>query len=151
MTHSYYLDGYNLIFTRELDPDPLREAREALIDRLAPIEGPHLILVFDAARDPSPLTRTHKGHLEIVYTAPGQTADDYILTELQSWAKPRQTTVVSRDKRLLRHCRDLGAHTQTPKAFFSYIDKKTRPSALPPPDLAVDHYLKIFKKSGGEN
>lgn len=93
-----YVDGYNCIFAADLDPN-LRDAREELIDRLA-ATGKSLILVFDGQE----FSRSHRGSLEIVYTG-GQSADNYILDEVERLGRGR---VVTSDGRLARAVKAIG-------------------------------------------
>ena len=52
-------------------------------------------------------TRSHYDELEILFTAEGETADEYIIDEIKNHPHPQQETVVTSDKKLawhVRHC-----------------------------------------------
>ena len=79
-------DGYNLLHSfsdlKELAGQDLGVAREKLIDELAAYQAytkERMIVVFDGyKRADNPGSRMRQGNFEVVYTASGETADEYI-------------------------------------------------------------------------
>ena len=144
----YFIDGYNLLFRLPQGRRSFEEERHLIVDALIGIKL-FLTLVFDGGGDESP-RRTHKGPLEIVYTAKGQSADAYILDEL-SWVKTPETyTVVTSDKKLASACRVLGAKSQSIHSFLSLIRKKQAIKIEEKPikeaDKNLERLLKIFNE-----
>jgi predicted RNA-binding protein with PIN domain len=80
------LDGYNLLGALERyrgEGEPLAERRERLVRdalKAAGWTGAIIIVVFDAPHSPAPGTsEVHAGGaVRVIYTAPGETADDQI-------------------------------------------------------------------------
>jgi predicted RNA-binding protein with PIN domain len=80
------IDGYNLIrqsrSLRRLDAQSLEQGREALLERLAQykkVRDHPITVVFDGwgGFEPSSTRTEHKG-IQVVFTARGQTADEWI-------------------------------------------------------------------------
>lgn len=142
----YFIDGYNLFFRLPEKKRSLEEGRDLLIDSLVGVKL-SLSIVFDGGGSDEP-RRTHKGPLEIVYTAHGQSADSYILEEV-SWVKnPQDYTVVTSDKQLAKRCQMAGSKSQSIAAFLALIEKKQRVSTKEKPSCEspknIDKLLKIF-------
>lgn len=80
------VDGYNMIhsftMTKDLVREDLSTARERLIDELAAYQAytkERMIIVFDGyKRRDNYGSRVKQGSFEVVYTATGETADEYI-------------------------------------------------------------------------
>jgi hypothetical protein len=66
------------------------------------------------------------GALEIIYTNPGETADEYILKSLKDLTKPSQCTVVTSDKILANQCRLRLAQTMPIDEFLLWIKKRRK-------------------------
>ena len=132
------LDGYNLIgaldrYTRAEDLDA---ARELLINdalKAAGWTGRPLIVVFDAHRGPGPERAEPRagGAVRVVYSAPGESADDVIerlLSRLEGSA-----TVFTGDFALQRTALARGSTRATPREFASLLDElpvvTSRPNA----------------------
>lgn len=142
----YFIDGYNLFFRLPETKRSLEEGRELLIDSLLGIKM-SLTIVFDGGDNDMP-RRTHKGPLEIVYTAKGQSADNYILEEV-SWVKnPQDYTVVTSDKQLARRCQMAGSKCQTISSFLALLEKKQavpiKEKPLKESAKNIEKLLKIF-------
>lgn len=105
-----FIDGYNVCFTVDLPGNTLEEERESLLSLL---RDRSVTVVFDAPE----FSRTHRGNLEIVYA--DQTADTYILSELERLA-PSRATLVTADRALATQAKQLGAKVIAPA---DYIDK----------------------------
>lgn len=138
-----FLDGYNILFHINPDADPLQPARDALIERLKKLPFP-LTVVFDAALTEENLSRGHIGKLEIVYTDPGQSADSYILLEVER----RGGIVVTDDKPLARQAKALGAEVKSTDEFLEMIQQKENREATEPisSPQEIDRWLKLFEK-----
>lgn len=110
------VDGYNILFSMENDPDlrghdwlDLREmvrsdiagARERLIDILCNYQGyrkMNLILVYDAYKvkgNPGEIRR--RGSIDVVYTKEAETADQFIEQVTKQIIKNAEVTVASSD------------------------------------------------------
>jgi len=122
------LDGYNVIgaLDRYRESDSLDAARELLINdalKAAGWTGRPLIIVFDAHRGPGP------GHSErrageavrIIYSAPGESADDVIERLLSTLADT--ATVYTADFALQRTALARGSTRATPREFATLLDE----------------------------
>jgi predicted RNA-binding protein with PIN domain len=109
-----YLDGYNICFTLDLPGDTLEEERESLLSLL---RNRSVTVVFDAPE----FSRTHRGDLEIVYA--DQTADTYILSELERLA-PRRATLVTADRALATQAKQFGAKVIAPSDYIKKLRKR---------------------------
>ena len=122
------LDGYNVIgaLDRYREADSLDAARELLINdalKAAGWTGRPLIVVFDAHRGPGPggSERRAGGAVRIIYSAPGESADDVIerlLSTLEDWA-----TVYTADFALQRTALARGSTRATPREFAILLDE----------------------------
>ena len=122
----YFIDGYNLIFRMMRPVDKLQVNREFVIKDLnKKIKTIDLdvTLVFDSQYQHGEESRSHFNHLEIVFTAQGETADDFILSELKRAKEPSQHIVVTSDKRLALRARHY-AKTEDVKEFVAWLDKR---------------------------
>lgn len=125
----YYIDGYNLLFRMKIAGENLQTMRKLIIEDLnkkVKAIGLSATLVFDSQYQEGDETRGHFNHLEIVYTAQGETADDYILKELKKATKPLQLTVITSDNRLAWRARRRNAKTESVEEFVKWIDKRFR-------------------------
>ncbi len=122
------LDGYNVIgaLDRYRVAETLDAAREALIgdaSKAAGWTGRPLIVVFDAHRGPEP-ERTEllaSGAVRVIYSAPGESADDVIerlLSRLEGSA-----TVYTADFALQRTALARGSTRATPREFANLLDE----------------------------
>ena len=122
------LDGYNVVgaLDRYRDADTFDAARERLINdalKASGWTGRRVILVFDAHRGPDPRREELRagGALRLIYTAPGESADDVIerlLSQLESSA-----TVYTADFALQRTALARGSVRATPREFANLIDE----------------------------
>ena len=132
------LDGYNLIgaLDRYGDAGSLDAARELLINdamKAAGWTGRPLVVVFDAHRGPGPERAEMRagGAVRVVYSAPGESADDVIerlLSRLEGSA-----TVFTGDFALQRTALARGSTRATPREFADLLDElpavTSRPNA----------------------
>jgi predicted RNA-binding protein with PIN domain len=122
------LDAYNVIgaLDRYRDADTFDAARELLIiDALkaAGWTGRTIVVVFDAHRAPDPRKEESRagGAVRIVYSAPGESADDEIerlLAKLEGSA-----TVYTADFALQRTALARGSARATPREFANLLDE----------------------------
>ncbi|MCE2982516.1 MAG: NYN domain-containing protein [Parachlamydia sp.] len=121
----YYIDGYNLLFKLS-HPAILQAARERLIEDLnqkAALLNLNATLVFDSTFQLSEASRSHFYHLEILFTAHGETADEHIIDIIKNLRSKGQATVITSDKHLASTIRHLGALTEGVDAFTQRINK----------------------------
>lgn len=167
----YYIDGYNLLFRLIYHGESLQRQREQIIDELnrkIALVKIEVSIVFDAAFQAGERTRSHYDHLEILFTAQGETADEYILDEIKNSSSPRQETVVTSDKKLAWIIRRCSAHTESVEDFMQWLDKAHKnqlkqlkksdsPAPFPSPTLSKSRSLitppsieSLFKASTDE-
>lgn len=122
----YYIDGYNLLFRLLPDAEDLQSERESIIydlNKKISLIKLDASVVFDAAFQIGGRSRSHYDALEILYTAEGETADDYILNEIYHSPTPHQETVITSDKNLARQVRMSSGHTQTVEEFIQWLNR----------------------------
>ncbi len=123
----YYVDGYNLLFKeiRVSDSFSLQNARARLIhelDTLAEKLRLSLTIVFDAPFQTDDLKRSHFRSLEIIFTAKGQTADDFL--EQVAEAKGKRVVIVTSDRTLSRKVKSFQAIVEPVHEFIVRLRKK---------------------------
>ena len=172
----YFIDGYNLLFRLLHNNNDLQSQREAIIhdlNRKIALTKINASIVFDSTFQIGERTRSHYDQLEILFTAEGETADEYILEEIKNCLHPQQETVVTSDKELAWRVRNRSAHTETVEDFIPWLNRlyknklhqlkrgklelpslpinpQTTPRSLPPPQEApleayADYYAQIFE------
>ena len=122
------LDAYNVIgaLDRYRDADDFDAARDLLITdtlKAAGWTGRTIIVVFDAHRAPDPRREELRagGAVRVVYSAPGESADDEIerlLAKLEGSA-----TVFTADFALQRTALARGSARATPREFANVLDE----------------------------
>lgn len=128
MSSYLVLDAYNVIgaLDRYRDADDFDAARELLITdalKAAGWTGRTIVVVFDAHRAPDPRREEPRagGAVRIVYSAPGESADDEIerlLAKLEGTA-----TVYTADFALQRTALARGSTRATPNEFANLLDE----------------------------
>ncbi|MBJ7449839.1 MAG: NYN domain-containing protein [Parachlamydiales bacterium] len=140
----YYLDGYNFLFRVSQLNRSLKDHREELLQELATksklLRLP-LTVVFDAHFQSEPVKRGTIGELDVIFTASGQSADNWILDELQTVRNPRLFTIITSDKTLAMHARHLGAYTVSVDEFLKKLAKK-KPKFIAPQKIVERTLLK---------
>jgi predicted RNA-binding protein with PIN domain len=123
----YYIDGYNLLFRQLHVGEDLKYQRKALTDYLQKtinVISLSATLVFDSQFQPDEGSKHYLDGLEVVFTNIGETADDYILSELKNHHRPSQCTVVTSDKKLATLSRRQLAATVSVEDFLTFINKR---------------------------
>ncbi len=132
----YYIDGYNYLFRNITRGVELQLQREALIYDLnhkASLLHLNIVIVFDAHhRDDGEETLTHYKHIEIIYTATNQSADDFIIKKLKNLKHPREYTLVTSDKQLARKVALESVQIESIEEFVSRINKRYKNKLLDP-------------------
>ena len=122
------LDAYNVIgaLERYREAESLDAARELLINdalKAAGWTGRPLIVVFDAHRGPGPGGTESRagGAVRVIYSAPGESADDVIERLLSSFEG--KATVYTADFALQRTALARGSTRATPGEFANLLDE----------------------------
>ncbi len=126
----YYVDGYNLLFkeARAWNLSSLQEARTRLIhelDILAERLKLSITIVFDAPFQSDDLKRSHFRTLEIIFTAKGQTADEFL--EQVAEVKQKRAVVVTSDRTLARKVKSYHTKVEPVHEFIVRLRKKRGP------------------------
>lgn len=123
----YYIDGYNLLFRSLRASGDLKKQREIIIQELgAKIQFLEVdaTIVFDAHYQPGESTKNRVYSMAVLYTSKGETADDFIISQLKSAKNPRQITVVTSDKKLAWRSRCKMAHSETIEEFIGWLNRR---------------------------
>lgn len=152
----YLIDGYNLIFSLISPHDSkttLQMQRERVIRALQKqfakrnIQG---ILVFDGAhRRGEESGLSYPSPLIVAYAPKGQSADEYILEWIEQTKNPKQVTVITNDRGLIRQAKSLGAKAEGNQEFILWLQKKkgAKKTAEPTETRAnIDRLLQIFEE-----
>ena len=128
MSSYLILDAYNVIgaLDRYREADSFDAARDLLITdalKAAGWTGRTIVVVFDAHRAPDPRREERRagGAVRVVYSAPGESADDEIerlLAKLEGAA-----TVFTADFALQRTALARGSTRATPREFANLLDE----------------------------
>ena len=130
MTSYLVLDGYNVIGAleryRTAVTGGLDDSRELLINdalNAAGWTGRRIIVVFDALRSPEPerVEQRAGGAVRLIYSAPGESADDVIERLLANLDGP--ATVYTADFALQRTALARGVSRATPREFADLLDE----------------------------
>lgn len=122
----YYIDGYNLVFRLLHDDEELQSQREAIIydlNQKISLVKIDVSIVFDSTFQIGGRTQSHYHELEILFTAEGETADEYILDEIKNNPHPEQETIVTSDKKLAWRVRNRSAHTESVEDFILWLNR----------------------------
>lgn len=123
----YFIDGYNLLFRHiPHSQDDLQNQRQSIILDLntkISLLKLDVSIVFDANSQMGERSRSHYNALEIIFTAEGETADEYILNEIKNTPYPEQETVVTSDKALAWRVRNRLAHTESVEGFILWLNR----------------------------
>lgn len=122
----YFIDGYNMLFRLLHGSEDLQSQRESFIHDLnqkVSLLKLEISIVFDSTFQIGDRSRSHYNALEILFSAEGETADEYILDELKNSLHPQQETVVTSDKRLAWRARCRSAHTESVEEFNFWLNR----------------------------
>jgi len=160
----YYIDGYNFLFRITKSYEAMRARQKELLAALNDWTVQfklNVTIVFDGRqKDPPEAVRGHLANLEVIYTPEHQTADDYILQEIEFSSTPSEETVVSSDRELTGKAKQRGARVQSIEDFFSFLGGKQRKKKSPSSKTTfqdtpanIERLLKIFeqKDQGRDN
>lgn len=124
----YYVDGYNLLFRLlRANDGNLAEQRQRFIYDLAnksSLLDLEVTIVFDSHYQQEQESRHHCKNLQVIFTATGETADEYIIHRLKETTAPAGHTVVTSDKKLAWYARRRLAKTQTVEEFLDLLNKR---------------------------
>lgn len=135
------IDGYNLLFSTGMveGTGPLEGLRRELLqtlERYQAARGHRLTVVFDGARDEPASTETsHAEHLRVVFSEPGETADEAIQQRVAD--APTETIVVTSDRSLQRSASRSGVVVVSVETFAA----KVRQALSPSPEEVEDDEL----------
>jgi hypothetical protein len=130
LTSYLVLDGYNVIGAleryRTAGYGGLDDSRELLINdalKAAGWTGRRIVVVFDAQRSPEPerVEQRAGGAVRLIYSAPGESADDIIERLLTNLDGP--ATVYTADFALQRTALARGVSRATPREFADLLDE----------------------------
>ena len=126
----YFIDGYNLLFRLVSSKSSLEKQRKQVLvllnDEISSLSL-NATIVFDSSERGRPESvRGHFDALEMVFTTKEQTADAYIVKEIENSPHPQQEVVVTSDRELANRCRQLGSKAQSIEDFLAWLLKKKK-------------------------
>lgn len=131
----YFIDGYNLLFRLDHSSEDFTKSRTKLIENLnsqVELLRLNVTVIFDAHSRIDEESKTRYKHLNLIFTAQNETADDFILRTLDSSSEIIK--VVSSDKRLTRQAKERGAQVETVEEFLAFtkksLQKKIKPKKI---------------------
>lgn len=151
----FFIDGYNLLFTALESKLPLQKQRNHFVVWMqseftnGKLQG---TIVFDGAhRREEESGLSYPSPLIVAYTPKGQSADEYIVEQLEATQNCKIITVVTNDAGLKRHARAAGAKTQSNSDFLEWLikrAKKKRPKNRPfrETDHQISRLAQIFEE-----
>lgn len=150
----YFIDGYNLLFFAIDDPNRFLKQKQEMIAYLQSaflqcrLSG---FLVFDGKhRREEESGRSYDDPLEIVYAPKGQSADQYIVEKVSLLKNPKEAMVVTNDKGIIAHVRELGALTSTNASFLKSLHTRSAPihkeKLTKDTPKNIERLLRIFEK-----
>lgn len=135
----YLIDGYNLLF-QVIQPksgedfEATRSHFLRLLHSWATKLHLSLSIVFDAPKQNEILSRSHFGSLEIIFTAKGQSADDFLIEWLEEHAFVKNFTIVTSDRAVARKAKNLGTPVLSVKDFLTLLEKRQKKKSKPSSD-----------------
>lgn len=148
----YLIDGYNLIFSLIESKESLQTMRQKLIHTLQKKFAKRKVsgmLVFDGShRREEESGLSYPSPLIVAYAPKGQSADEYIVEQIEGSRHPKQMIVVTNDRGLARHAKSYGSKVMGNDEFISWINKKKKKKAVEAADTKenIDRLLKIFEE-----
>jgi predicted RNA-binding protein with PIN domain len=116
------IDGYNLLNSRsfpvpeKLDLEGRRDHMIRVLKSYAQSTDSGITLVFDNSQKPSRQISFSK-HIKIIFSAPGQEADDVIKQKIRREKSPEGLTVVSSDLSIRFSAKDHGVSSLSSEEF----------------------------------
>ena len=108
------------------------------------------MLVFDGKHSKEEESGlSYPSPLIVAYAPKGQSADAYIVEQIQLAHNAKQVTVVTNDKGLSRHAKSYGAKVQSNYEFICWLEKNKSKTSRPEPKESkqnFDRLLEIFEK-----
>jgi uncharacterized protein len=124
----YFIDGYNLLFrVLQGGGENLRKEREHITKDLElkiNLLELDTTLVFDSQYQPDEGSVSHLRCLKIVFTAVGETADEYILQKIKEASHPTHNLVITSDKKLGWLCRKRLAKVESVEEFIQMLNRR---------------------------
>ncbi len=154
----YWIDGYNFLFRITKDYKTLQRQKNQILAQLEAFASTfrlHLTFIFDGKhKAPAEALRGHLRAIEIIYTPESQSADDYIIQQIEHHPRPSHITIVSSDREVSGKSKQFGAKTQTIEEFLSFLltkERKRKKESRPPPsfkdtDFHIERLRKIFEE-----
>lgn len=109
------------------DEDTLTKQRQQIIEELNTklhLLNLEVTLVFDSQYQLGESSRSHFRHLEILFSAYAETADNCILDEIKAENNPQQVVVVTSDKKLAWFARRCSAKTESVEHFMDWVNRR---------------------------
>jgi len=142
------IDGYNVVrrtgaFDRALDRS-LEAARDAFIERikiycLKKRAFDEIIVVFDGSAKVSFESQRYKnGPVNVIFSASGESADDFITTFLRNKLASSRITVVSDDNYVTNSARAFGADVMPCGDFMELTRSQRQPQEAPADEKTLD-------------
>lgn len=120
------IDGYNLLNSRSfpvperLDLEGKREHMIRILKSYAGRSNVRISLVFDNSQKPSRQVSGER-HIKIIFSAPGQEADDVIRQMIRKEKSPASLTVVSSDLAIRFSAKDHGISSLSSEEFCAIM------------------------------
>jgi predicted RNA-binding protein with PIN domain len=118
------VDGYNVTKAEGgFGGVELERQRQRLIEevgRLAVRKSVPATIVFDGASVPPGTQRPLRGRVRVEYSAPGETADDHLIADLEA-GSPHPVVVVTNDRDLQRRAAEMGATIATSNQLLAIL------------------------------
>jgi len=149
----YLIDGNNLIgHTKSISyKDP--QARQQVLDRLAKfLESRHrkATVIFDGMAES--LRKTH--WMQVVFSGPGQTADDLIRRQVEATRSRKGLCVVSSDNGVYGYARSCGVEALKCHEFNRLLNEELVAGAEPEkrdvPVESIKHWMRYFGEEDEE-
>jgi len=123
------IDGYNLLFVGSKGKPnvDIKKAREKLIGLLSKYnskKGSEITVVFDRADSvfTHGLKQRHKqAGMEIIFTPPDMTADDYIINSVQESKDKKGIKVVTSDRKIVDAVTEYGSEVVSSSQFMEEL------------------------------
>ncbi len=121
------IDGYNLLhqmpelaFLMEEDPEEARRALIAKLQQYQRVRRHRITVVFDAWNDEKPRHQMTIKGIQVVFTAQGETADDYL--KRQALKEKERAIVVTSDREIRSYVETYGAISISGRDFLARLE-----------------------------